>query len=1007
MENTTPIVVRFSREGDPQARIPLSTTQEYRITVDNGAWETFTSPWDQAELDRHIQYLGNRTEGDAPRIEELNAIGKALGKKLGRVKSFTRALDMSAGKSRCIIWILGWPELANIPWELATRWTSPYKHILLEDKTTFVRAVPANEHTTWPEWPTGRENRLRLLFAWSDPYGDVPHNKHRKALEQSCRRNDVEFVEQRINDISDLEHRCESSNFDFIHILAHGAETERGRSGLLFEDGPVKGEQLAQAIKSTRWTPSLVTLAACDSGAEPEGSYGSVAYELHILGIPMVRASLFKLRTDVSRFTVGPVYRALLAGGHPLNVISSVRRRLAARDDESWANEMIYLRYFTDTLDEAAAVGRQQGALRRARVVDRECALPVADRKERLKAVEKLERQIHRLRPLVEEKFDLPETYGLLGSMTRRIAYLRGASPSKEGLRDAREYYEKGFRSNDISHYPGIGAIHLSLLLGDEKRARQLTHVLRFALENEISKRHPDYWAYASAGELEVYGGEKEKALKFYRRFVRRQREAVTDQGKRYDEIEAALDQLRKFQTEFASKKRSSKSRISGAMNAAIKYLEAELSRTRSDEHSSRSRKSAAGKKALAGEKKKRRKRNTGKPKPEQQIYDVHMLPARLGDALWIEYGDASRPNRVLIDGGKADTAEVIRRRIQSVVRKEGQCRLELLVITHVDADHIEGVLKLLGDARLKDKLLIDDIWFNGEHHLPMPGSRNGKRPRFLGARQGEFLGAFIQKRGLKWNHRPWQGESIYVPQSDRLPRFSLGGGLEIVLLSPTFDTMLKLSKRWKSELTKAGLDHASDAELLEALGRDKRLAPDPEFLSDEGKLLSVDSTLVRQLTAAKVRKDTSPANGSSIAFLASYGDRHCLFAGDAYSHVLQQSIDRLLKERREKVLKLGAFKVPHHGSRANLHEGLLRRLDCQHFLVSTNGEQFQHPDRETIARIVNGAWRQGNDKAVEIHFNYHTKYNRTWNKRALMKEFNYEVEFPTSENGGLKFSVP
>lgn len=1009
MDKTTPIVVRFSREGDPQVRIPLTRTQEYRITVDNGAWETFKSPWNQEQLDKHIKYLGNREKGDAPHIEELNAIGKALGKRLGRVKSFTRALDRSAGKSRCIIWILGWPELANIPWELTTRWTSPFKHILLEDKTTFVRAVPANEHTMWTRWPTGRESRLRLLFAWSDPFGDVPHKKHRKALEKSCQKNDVEFVEQEVKNISDIERRCENSNFDFVHILAHGAETKSGRSGLLFEEGTVKGEQLAQALKSTDWTPSLVTLAACDSGAEPEGGYGSVAYELHVLGIPMVRASLFRLRMDVSKFTVGPVYRALLAGDHPLNVLSSVRRRLASRDDESWANEMIYLRYFTDTLDEAAAVGRQQGVLRRARVIEGKYAQPLTDIRERLLAIEKLEGQIDRLRPLVEQKFDLPETYGLLGSLTRRIAYLRRASPSREGLRDAREYYEKGFRSNEISHYPGIDAIHLSLLLGDENRARQLTHVVRFALENEIRKRTPDYWAFASAGELEVYDGDREEALRFYRQFIRRQREALTDHGKRHDEIEAALGQLQKFQAQFAKQTHDKKKGIVGALSATIKYLKRELSRTHKEKQGKPAHKPTAkkGPPKRAKTKQRRMQARNIESKSKEQVYDVHMLPARLGDALWIEYGDAFRPHRVLIDGGKADTAAVIKRRILSVVKKEGQCRLELLVISHIDADHIEGILKLLGDASLKGKLIIDDIWFNGEHHLPKPGSKNEKRPRFLGARQGEFLSALIKRRGFKWNHRPWHGKSIYVPKSDPLPRFTLDGGLEIILLSPTYETMLNLSTKWKAELIKAGLDHATDAEMLKALGGDKRLAPDAEFLSADGRLLSVDPKLVRKLTAAKVRRDTSPANGSSIAFLATYNDRHCLFAGDAYSGVLQQNIDRLLIERHEKSLKLGAFKVPHHGSRANLHEGLLKRLDCQHFLVSTNGDQFQHPDREAIAHIINGAWRPNRNMAVEIHFNYHTKYNKTWNKPALKREFNYRVEFPRSKSGGLKFSVP
>ena len=98
-------------------------------------------------------------------------------------------------------------------------------------------------------------------------------------------------------------------------------------------------------------------------------------------------------------------------------------------------------------------------------------------------------------------------------------------------------------------------------------------------------------------------------------------------------------------------------------------------------------------------------------------MFTVEMLPAFIGDALWVEYGDPASPNRILIDGGLVGTVDVIEQKIHEAAEKEGgRCRLELLVLSHIDADHIEGLIKLLGKKDLP--LDIGDLWFNGWRHL-------------------------------------------------------------------------------------------------------------------------------------------------------------------------------------------------------------------------------------------------------------------------------------------------
>jgi hypothetical protein len=380
-------------------------------------------------------------------------------------------------------------------------------------------------------------------------------------------------------------------------------------------------------------------------------------------------------------------------------------------------------------------------------------------------------------------------------------------------------------------------------------------------------------------------------------------------------------------------------------------------------------------------------------------MYTVEMLPAAQGDCLWIEYGDGDgAPHRILIDGGTVGTIDAIKAKIDHVVANEGRCRFDLVVVTHVDGDHIEGVIRLLGEPSLP--VDIDDIWFNGYNHLPDPDGADADQ--FLGAKQGDFLSVLIKKRGLRWNDR-WGGETIYVPPKNRgkLPRRDLPGGMEVVLLSPTYEQLLKLSKRWDSELQKAGLANWTEQEQIEALLASRTLAPEDEFLGDEDFLGDEGAIDVAKLVAEDKRVDKSPANGSSIAFLATYEGTSCLFSGDAYSSVLEENIDRLAEETRTSPVVIDAYKTPHHASRGNVHDELLAKIECRRFLVSTSGARFRHPDRQAIARLVGGTWRRepANDRPVELFFNYDSSFNAVWRASDLEGDWNYTTTFPTAAN--------
>src|SRR3712207_1874973 len=104
----------------------------------------------------------------------------------------------------------------------------------------------------------------------------------------------------------------------------------------------------------------------------------------------------------------------------------------------------------------------------------------------------------------------------------------------------------------------------------------------------------------------------------------------------------------------------------------------------------------------------------TGGSRHRRRMFTITMLPGGRGDSLWIEYGPAAAPHIVIVDGGIPGTERVLRGRLEAL--PANRRRVELVVVTHIDIDHIGGVLGLLTDP--VPGLTIGDVWFNGWKHL-------------------------------------------------------------------------------------------------------------------------------------------------------------------------------------------------------------------------------------------------------------------------------------------------
>jgi hypothetical protein len=347
------------------------------------------------------------------------------------------------------------------------------------------------------------------------------------------------------------------------------------------------------------------------------------------------------------------------------------------------------------------------------------------------------------------------------------------------------------------------------------------------------------------------------------------------------------------------------------------------------------------------------------------KFFSIEMLPARHGDCLWIEYGDDDGTNRILIDGGPVGTFKELSQRIGQM--PAGEKDLELVVLSHVDADHVEGLVRLFAEKPLP--VAVRSVWFNGWRQM-------NPKHKLLGAKQGEFLSALLVRRApdaWKADAPPW-----YVPSQGKLPELQLPGGMTFTLLSPSAAKLKAMAAEWKKKMEEEGLTPGDLDAAWEALAKTKKFLPKKGLL---GAAPSLDKLLKKQFAI-----DQAEANGSSIAMLAEYGGKSALLLADAHPDVVAQSIKRLCAARKIKRLHVDVVKVAHHGSKANTDEGLLNLIDCRNYLISTNGAQFKHPDKECLARILKFG------KPDKIYFNYRSTFTRPWIAKNAQQKHKYSA---------------
>ena len=295
---------------------------------------------------------------------------------------------------------------------------------------------------------------------------------------------------------------------------------------------------------------------------------------------------------------------------------------------------------------------------------------------------------------------------------------------------------------------------------------------------------------------------------------------------------------------------------------------------------------------------------------------------------------------------------------------------IDLLIATHIDSDHIQGMATML--KKHKD-LTVGEIWYNcyrrtdvAEHielddqqkailqqiQKELPLEFDAINYREISANQGKTLAQTILENELL--KRAWKNESITFHTED----FNMPGGFgKIVLLAPEQDALNAIEDKFKNAFDKyfmqAWDESIKNGEVLQEL-----LIRLVDAFSDKyrrkpisgKKKIAYDAAYVRE-QAKEEDADDSDTNYSSIAFMLECGEHKIAMLGDAFASTIEKAINIKYKHVKKPV-ECDAIKVSHHGSNGNNSKALFESINSHiYFIPGGKGEKY--PTWGTFGRIA------------------------------------------------------
>jgi hypothetical protein len=321
-----------------------------------------------------------------------------------------------------------------------------------------------------------------------------------------------------------------------------------------------------------------------------------------------------------------------------------------------------------------------------------------------------------------------------------------------------------------------------------------------------------------------------------------------------------------------------------------------------------------------------------------KSVFTLEALQAAHGDCLLLHYGNSAAPRLIVIDGGPSSIYKAtLSPRLNQIraSRGGGMMEIRMVMVSHIDDDHITGILDMFADLRkaatAKQSLPYDilTLWHNsfGDLVSALPAevqhltSARASKPI---ARESQMVvasvpqGIALRREATALSLNVNSGFDGLVSYSAGESAIDIGQGLSFTVMGPRKAEIDALQVKWADEVKRAREKAAKQA-------------------SQEAEL--------DMLAAAFV--DKSVTNLSSIVVLAEFQGKTILLTGDARGDLIIESLRDMRRLKNGKI-KIDVLKVPHHGSERDVAKSFFETVVADHYVFSANGK-YSNPDVNTF----------------------------------------------------------
>lgn len=363
----------------------------------------------------------------------------------------------------------------------------------------------------------------------------------------------------------------------------------------------------------------------------------------------------------------------------------------------------------------------------------------------------------------------------------------------------------------------------------------------------------------------------------------------------------------------------------------------------------------------------------------------IKTFPCLDGDCIFLKLNDIATGEsfHIMIDCG------ALSKEITEYICNDLSLRIDLLIATHIDKDHIDGITAMFYEDRLK-KLKIGKILYNCYHDykgevLPLDETIRTQID-MIGKLASEDVGSQISVKGSvslasQILAKPelklvWEKHAI----KDITPDFNLGKKWgKLIFLSPSEEALGDLYELFKEEYAGITSEKIPDQpfenieEMYELIIRldarrkrafKGRLAKKVETYY--GERVEINNSMIEEAYKTTPNENSlSEANKASLAFVWECNGHRVLFLGDAQAQKVVKSLDSKLGEGR---LLFDAVKVSHHGSAFNATKELYDKVDAHVYFI-TGGEEGIRPSLEAISKIVHKGKSDSEVRIIRYNF--------------------------------------